>query len=206
MDTQRHKGKLFIISGPSGAGKGTICDELIKHEDIILSVSMTTRPPREGEIDGIHYYFVCEEEFLTKKIDGGFLETAETFGNYYGTPKKQVLERLNEGKNVLLEIDTKGALQIKEIYPESILIFILPPSLKELKERISRRGTETQAQILKRLAEVSIELNRLKEYDYYVINDDLNEAVKSTLAIISAENSKISEDAALIIKRYEEEM
>ena len=150
-----NKGRLFVISGPSGTGKGTICKELIKDDKIRLSVSMTTRNPREGEVHGVSYYFAIKEEFLQIIEAGGFLEYAEVFGNYYGTPKMEVLELLENGIDVLLEIDVQGALQIKEVYPEAVLVFILPPSMEELRARLTGRGTETQDVVERRLGEAA---------------------------------------------------
>jgi guanylate kinase len=154
-----NKGRLFVISGPSGTGKGTICKELIKDDKIRLSVSMTTRNPREGEVHGVSYYFAIKEEFLQKIEAGGFLEYAEVFGNYYGTPKMEVLELLDEGIDVLLEIDVQGALQIKDVYPEAVLVFILPPSMEALRARLTGRGTETQEVVERRLGEASKEIS-----------------------------------------------
>lgn len=197
-----NKGRLFVISGPSGTGKGTICKELIKDDKIRLSVSMTTRNPREGEVHGVSYYFATKEEFLQKIDAGGFLEYAEVFGNYYGTPKMEVLELLDEGIDVLLEIDVQGALQIKEVYPEAVLVFILPPSMEELRARLTGRGTETQDVVERRLGEAAKEVSFVKQYDYAVINDDLEEAIDNVKMVIKASHFGVTQS---IVDQYEEE-
>ena len=199
------KGRLIVISGPSGAGKGTICEELFKDENVVFSVSMTTRAPREGEVDGREYFFVTEEQFLENIENGGFLEHAQTFGNYYGTPKEAVLAQLAEGYDVILDIDTKGAKQVREIYPESVLIFVLPPSMEELKRRITCRGSENEEDIKIRLGEAVHEMSLAGNYDYCIVNDDLNEAVAAVKAIIRAEHHRYNEDIDTMIKRYKEE-
>jgi guanylate kinase len=197
-----NKGRLFVISGPSGTGKGTICKELIKDDKIRLSVSMTTRNPREGEVHGVSYYFATKEEFLQKIDAGGFLEYAEVFGNYYGTPKMEVLELLDEGIDVLLEIDVQGALQIKDVYPEAVLVFILPPSMEELRARLTGRGTEPQDVVERRLGEAAKEISYVKHYDYAVINDDLEEAIENVKTVIKASHFGVTQS---IVDQYEEE-
>src|SRR5665647_2184098 len=141
------QGRLFVLSGPSGAGKGTICKELIKREDLELSISMTTRTPREMEEHGSSYYFVSEEEFQKTIDEGGFLEYAKIYDHCYGTPKKPVLDMLAQGKDIILEIEMQGAFQIKTVYPAGTLIFVLPPSLAELRKRLIARGTEDEEEI-----------------------------------------------------------
>lgn len=197
-----NRGRLFVISGPSGTGKGTICKELIKDEKIRLSVSMTTRNPREGEVHGVSYYFAIKEEFLQKIEAGGFLEYAEVFGNYYGTPKMEVLELLDKGMDVLLEIDVQGALQIKDVYPEAVLVFILPPSMEELRARLTGRATETQDVVERRLGEAAKEISYVKQYDYAVINDDLEEAIDNVKMVIKASHFGVTQS---IVDQYEEE-
>lgn len=188
------KGKLFVISGPSGVGKGTIVNRILSETDVRFSVSMTTRAPREGEVDGQSYFFVTREEFQKVIDEDGFLEHAEVYGNRYGTPRKQTEERLETGIDVLLDIDIQGALNVKRMSPEGVFIFILPPSLDELKNRITNRGTETEESLKLRIGSVMNELEYAREYDYCVINDDLEEAVSTVKAIITAEHARFSEN------------
>lgn len=200
------KGRLIVVSGPSGAGKGTICDELLRDSEIKYSVSMTTRNPRPGEIDGEDYFFVSKSEFLQIKADDGFLETAETYGNYYGTPKAEVLDMLDEGQDVLLEIDPKGALQVRDAYPETVMVFILPPSMKELRNRIEGRASDAPDVIERRLSEAYAELEYMSEYNYSVVNDDLYEAVDALKAILRAEHCKVTpEEVDEQLEKYKEE-
>lgn len=205
MAKHHSKGNLFVISGPSGTGKGTICKELVKEEDINLSISMTTRNPREGEVNGKHYFFVTKEEFLKQVEEGNLLEYANVFDNMYGTPKDAVLKRLDRGHNVILEIDVQGGLQVKKLMPEAILVFILPPSLTVLRERIVGRATDSAEVIEKRLAGALNEIKLIGEYDYYVVNDDLDTAINDVLGIIYAEGHKVPEKVSPIISIYERE-
>lgn len=204
----KHAGKLFILSGPSGAGKGTICKELLaqtSRDDVQLSVSMTTRNPRNGETEGVSYYFVSKEEFLRKIEAGGLLEHAEVYGNYYGTPKQPVIEKLAAGIDVILEIDMQGALKVKENYPDGVFIFILPPSMSELRKRLTGRGTETSEAIEMRLGETLKELSYIDKYDYCVVNGKLEEAVNRVKSILIAEHSRVTFTAEELISRYKEE-
>lgn len=200
------KGQLFVVSGPSGAGKGTICQKLVEDTNIELSVSMTTRNPRSFEKNGVNYYFVSKEEFLKTIADDGLLEYAEVYGNYYGTPKEMVMQKLNEGKDVVLEIDIQGAMKVKQAYPKGVFIFILPPSMTELRKRITGRGSETEDAINMRLGETLKEVSYIDKYDYCVINGELSEAVERVRAIVKAEHSRVSESIYHLIRKYEEEI
>ena len=171
-------GKLFVISGSSGVGKGTVIKRFLeKHPDYKLSVSCTTRNPRDGEVHGINYFFLSRDEFLKCIENNEFLEWAEFSGNMYGTQKAYVEEKLKQGKNLILEIDTQGALNVKKIMPDSTLIFILPPSFEELEARLRGRHTETEESIQKRLKSTKMEIENSKHFDYQVINDSIDNAV-----------------------------
>lgn len=189
---KKNKGVLIVISGPSGAGKGTICKKLIeKNKNIYLSVSATTRSPREGEIDGVNYYFITKEEFERRVKENGFIEYAEVHGNFYGTPRVNVDKMLEEGKDVILEIDIQGALQVKENFKEGVFIFILPPSMEELKRRIIKRGSETEESLMTRFKNAYKEINYVSKYNYAVVNDTLELAVSKVEAIIAAEKCRV---------------
>ena len=188
----KKQGVLLVISGPSGAGKGTICNLLREKIDLGYSISITTRAPRKGEVDGVKYFFKTVDEAKEMIAKDELLEYAEVFGNYYGTPRKFVLDQLAEGKNVLLEIDIQGALQVKERYPEAVLVFIVPPSLEELERRLRGRGTDAEEVILKRLAGATHELSFAKEYKYLVVNDTAELAMEKVRAIVLAEENNIS--------------
>ena len=178
-------GKLVVISGSSGVGKGTVIKEfLIKHPEFRLSISCTTRAPRDGETDGVNYFFLKKEDFDDCIKNNEFLEWAEFSGNYYGTKKSFVESCLVKGENILLEIDTKGALNVKKVIPDAILIFIVPPSLKELEERLRGRHTETEDAIQRRLASIKLEIENSKKFDYQVVNDTVENAVKQLENII----------------------
>ena len=172
-------GKLFVISGSSGVGKGTVINEFLKkHPDFKLSISCTTRNKRDGEENGVNYFFLSKEEFNICINNNEFLEWAEFSGNFYGTKKSFVEQCLNNGENLILEIDTKGALNVKKLMPEATLIFIAPPSFEELEARLRGRHTETEDAIQKRLASIKLEIENSKNYDYTVINDTVENAVK----------------------------
>lgn len=182
-----HKGSLIVVSGFSGAGKGTIMKKLVSEtEDFALSISMTTRAPREGEQHGKEYYFVTKEVFEETIANDGLVEYACYCGNYYGTPKSYVDEMLSADKNVLLEIEMQGAMKIKERFPEAVLLFVMPPSAKVLYERLVGRGTETKEVIDKRMARAVEESQGIEQYDYIVVNDDLDTCVEEVKAIVAA--------------------
>lgn len=203
----KKKGLLVVVSGPSGAGKGTICKNFMElNKEMLLSISSTTRNPRENEIDGVNYNFITKQDFEDLIGTDSLLEYVHVFGNYYGTPKKWVLECIEKGKDVLLEIEIVGAMKVKEKYPDAILVFVLPPSLKELKNRIITRGTETIEQIENRMARAMQEIKTIEKYDYFIFNDNLTRAVDDLEAIISAEKNKVKRYSQEIVKIYEEEL
>ncbi|WP_315077172.1 guanylate kinase [uncultured Clostridium sp.] len=191
MNDQK-RGLLIVISGPSGAGKGTICKELLeKNDNLLLSVSATTRSPRNGEVDGVNYHFLSKDDFITRIEKNDFLEHAEVYGNYYGTPKSNVDKMLDSGRDVILEIDIQGALKVKENTEEGVFIFILPPSMEELKQRIIKRGSETPESLMKRFKSAYKEINFVSKYNYAVVNDEVNVAVEKLEAIILAEKCRV---------------
>ncbi|MEA1962528.1 MAG: guanylate kinase [Bacillota bacterium] len=186
------RGILFVISGPSGVGKGTIREELLKNvNNLNLSVSATTRSPREGEVDGRDYYYVSKDKFQQMADEQQFLEYAHVYNNMYGTPRPYVVEKLEQGQDVLLEIDIQGAMQIKKTMPDAVYIFIKPPSIDELVSRLCGRGKDTQESIERRLVACQSELLQVVYYDYVVVNDDLNDAVRDVQSIIQAERCRI---------------
>lgn len=181
------KGILMVLSGFSGAGKGTLVKRLIrKYDNYALSVSMTTREPREGERDGVEYFFTTRERFEETIVQNGLVEYALYCGNYYGTPRAYVEEQLAAGKNVILEIEIQGALKIKKKFPESLLVFVTPPSAEELKRRLEGRGTEEPEVIARRLARASEESEGIEAYDYIVVNDKLEECVEELHRLVEA--------------------
>lgn len=196
MKEQRN-GLLLVISGPSGVGKGTLVKALMeRHEQIRMSVSATTRAPRPGEIEGVHYFFKTEDEFKAMVERGEFLEYIHVFGSkYYGTPRSFVEEQLKSGCDVILEIDVQGAMKVKQAFPEAVLIFITAPSMGEIKSRLIGRGTETMEQVEKRFATAFEEVKMIPEYDYVVINDVIDVAVHHLEAIMEAERCRTARSA-----------
>ena len=165
-------GLILVVSGPAGSGKGTVNARLLSTGEYVYSISATTRAPRPGEADGVNYYFITREEFEKRIQDGGMLEYTEYCGNYYGTPKKEALEVIESGKNLILEIEVEGAMNIKRVYPDAVLIMLLPPSFSTQEKRLRGRGTETEEKILARLERTREEVALLPNYDYIVYNED----------------------------------
>ena len=186
------KGLLMVVSGPSGTGKGTVCSELLAQaEDLAYSISATTRQPRAGEVDGKNYYFMDKTDFEQKIAEGGFLEYANVYGNYYGTPLGKIEERLAKGVDILLEIDTQGALNVMKKCPDGLFIFLVPPSLAELERRIRGRGSETEESLQKRMGSACKEIEDGRKYSYVVVNDTVKHAVQRILAIRTAEHCRV---------------
>lgn len=201
----KDKGLLLVISGFSGAGKGTVVKRLLEqHNDYALSISATTRSPREGEQDGREYFFKSKEEFEKMIEASELIEYARYVDNYYGTPKAYVEEQLKEGKNVILEIEIQGALNIKSMLPDAVLLFIMPPSAKELERRLVGRGTEDEATIRARLSRASEEAQGVENYNYIVINDDVDACVETIDSIVKSEKRKAANNINLINNIKEE--
>ena len=204
---QRERGSLIVVSGPSGCGKGTVIQEFLKsHKDAWLSVSCTSRDPRPGDVPNESYYFITREEFEEKIEKGEFLEYAEYNKNYYGTPKEHIEERLAKGIDVILEIEVQGALKVKELVPEAICIFIMPPSMKELKKRLVGRGTESKEKVLGRFKTAYQEINNVTRYNYVVTNDDVENAVAKMSAILLSEKCRVDRIEEVYLNNEEEEI
>lgn len=186
------KGNLFVLSGPSGVGKGTVLERLLENYDgIDFSTSVTTREKRPGEIDGEDYFFISVEDFFQMVEEKKFIEWAQVHNNYYGTPKEYVEETLKKGKDIILDIDIQGARMVNKLYPEAIFVFLVPPSLTELESRLDKRGTEDKNSKEVRLKNARDELAEINKYDYQIVNDKLDETVRVLKAIIIAEKHRI---------------
>lgn len=207
MIKTKKQGLLIVLSGPSGSGKNTVCD-MAKEvmPNIWESVSMTSRKPRKGEVDGKDYYFVSEEEFEKNIEEGKMLEHAKFAGNYYGTPRESVQKQLDAGKDVLLVIEIQGALQIKEKIPQALFVFLLPPSMKELKRRLRMRKTETEEKLMERFETAYKEINELSKYNYVIVNDKADEAARKLEAIISAEKCRVDRIEEVFLDTDEERL
>lgn len=205
MIKTNNKGLLIVVSGPSGAGKDTICQKLIKeNSNIWMSVSMTTRKPRPLEKDGVDYFFVSSEEFENKINDNTFLEYASYNDNYYGTPKDKVEEKLNDGKDVILVIDINGAINIKKIIPSALFIFIMPPDMETLKNRLIGRKTESKDKVVQRFITAYNEVNNYKKYNYVVVNDKVEDAVNKVKSIIQSEKCRVDRIEDIYLGNKEE--
>lgn len=201
------KGNLIVISAPSGAGKGTVIDGVMKiNNNLWLSVSMTSRNMRSNDIPGETYFFVSKEEFEERIKEGVFLEYAIYNGNYYGTPKDKIQEKLDQGIDVILEIEIQGALKVKELVPDAIFIFILPPSMKELRRRLVNRGTDSKEKVLERFKTAYREINEVTKYNYVVINDEVEKAVSKVNAILLSERCRVDRIEDVYLDNMEEEI
>ena len=201
------KGNLIVISAPSGAGKGTVIDGVMKiNNNLWLSVSMTSRKMRSNDIPGETYFFVSKEEFEERIKEGVFLEYAIYNGNYYGTPKDKIQEKLDQGIDVILEIEIQGALKVKELVPDAIFIFILPPSMKELRRRLVNRGTDSKEKVLERFRTAYREINEVTKYNYVVINDEVEKAVSKVNAIFLSERCRVDRIEDVYLDNMEEEI
>ena len=192
MEKQKKRGILLVLSGPSGTGKGTVCAVVRDHleDSVCYSISATTRKPRPGEVHGREYFFFSKEEFVALREQDGFLEWAQVYDNFYGTPRKFVEEVLDSGKDCILEIDPQGALQVRNATDEAVLVFIAPPSLEELRSRLTGRGTESEEEVEKRLGCAAAELAYRDKYDYIIVNDDVEKAAMKMEAILLAEKCR----------------
>ena len=194
----KNKGHMFVVSAPSGCGKGTILSEILKSDDFYYSISATTRSPRNGEINGVNYNFISKDEFEKLIVENGMLEYAKYCDNYYGTPKKILEDKMNDGINVILEIEVQGAMKVKEVCPDAVFIFIVPPSISELERRLKKRGTESEEIIAKRISEAAGEIKKAVNYDYILVNAALEDAVADFKTIIKAESMKTAYSKNLI--------
>ena len=208
MSNIKHKkrGDLIIISGTTCAGKGTVISKLLeRNENMALSISYTSRPMRGKEVDGVDYYFITRDEFEEKIKNNDFLEYAKVrYGEYFGTPKKEIEDTLESGKDVILEIDVQGAKQVKELFPETILIFIMAPSFEEVKRRIKARGFENNEQIIDRFKTAYREINEIPKYNYVVVNDEIENAVKKVEAILIGEKCRVDRIEEIAVENEEE--
>lgn len=208
MLKQKKTGQIIVISAPSGAGKGTVIGKLLERDNKSrwLSVSATSRKPREGEKEGVNYYYLTEDDFKEKIDDNFFLEYTNYAGNYYGTPKKYIKEKIDQGIDVILEIEIEGATSIKKLIPEAIFIFIMPPSLKTLVKRLKKRGTESNDKIIKRFHEAYKEINEVTKYNYVVVNDEIDDTVDKIEAILKAEKCRVDRIEEVYLDTKEEEI
>ncbi len=208
MIRKKNTGQIIVISAPSGAGKGTIIKELLKNDSSNrwLSVSATSRKPRKGEIDGVNYYYLSEKEFKDKIKEDYFLEYTNYAGNFYGTPREFIKDKIKKGIDVILEIEIEGANNIKKLIPEALFIFIMPPSLKELVKRLKGRGTETNEKIIKRFNAAYKEVNEVTKYNYVVVNDEIENAVDKIESIIKAEKCRVDRIEEVFLDTKEEEI
>ena len=205
MIKEKKRGLLIVVSGPSGAGKDTVCNRLVEEQrNVWISISMTSREPRKGEVNGKNYFFITKEEFEEKINNEAFLEYAVYNNQYYGTPKSKIEEKLSNGIDVILVIDIQGALKIKEQIEETLFIFILPPSMEELKKRLIERNTETKEKILERFKTAYNEINEIKKYNYVVVNDRVDYAVDKVKAIIKAEKCRVDRIEEIYLNTKEE--
>ena len=193
-----NKGRLIVFSAPSGCGKGTMLEEILKDKSFAVSVSATTRAPREGEKDGVNYHFLSREDFEQRIADGKFIEHAEYCQNLYGTLSSEVDGRLQQGLNVILEIEPQGAMKIREKRPDAIFIFIVPPSVSELRRRLKKRGTETDEVIEERVSKAAWEISQAEKYDYVIVNDALEDAISDFFAVIRGEQLKVDYSGDII--------
>lgn len=183
----KNKGLLLVVSAPSGCGKGTILGEILKDDSFYYSISATTRAPREGEQDGVNYHFITKEEFEQRIAQGGMLEYAQYCGNYYGTPKKEVEQMRDAGRDVILEIEVEGAMKVRVLCPDAVFLFIAPPSVEELRRRLNKRGTEAAEVIEERVSQAARELSYANRYDYIIVNGELEKAIQDFRTVVRAE-------------------